>query len=174
MGERFRLARVDLEDGQEPRHVEGGLDLFAHVQELQLGPEPLRGLEPGHELSEPGAVEEAHLGEVQQDPLPALGQELVDTLAQDLVAQARGEAALEVEDDDLVRSCASRRASALTQHPAQSPRVALDDVAITGLAQEGLEELASLLLEQRVSTAAFWLAKAAGSNPLRSRTRRTA
>ena len=33
----------------------------------------------------------------------ALGEELVDRLAQDLVAEARGQAALEVEDDDVLR-----------------------------------------------------------------------
>ena len=62
-----------------------------------------RGLEPGHELPHPRAVEERDLREVEEDPAAALGEQLVDRLAQDLVAEARGEAALEVEDHDVLR-----------------------------------------------------------------------
>ena len=66
-----------------------------------MGPETLGGAEPRHQLPHPRAVEEGDLREVQEDLLPVLGQELVHRLAEDLVAEARGQLALHVDDDDV-------------------------------------------------------------------------
>ena len=63
---------------------------------------PNRVRQARDELADAGAVDERHLGEVEEDPSAPLREQLVDRVAQDLVAQAGGEPALEVDDDDVL------------------------------------------------------------------------
>ena len=51
-------------------------------------------------LAEARAVEEGHLGQVDDDVALALGQKLVDGLTKELIAEPGGQLALEVQDDD--------------------------------------------------------------------------
>ena len=48
----LRLVVVDLEGRQQPRHVERAVDALADVQQLELGLEAPRGLEPRHQLAD--------------------------------------------------------------------------------------------------------------------------
>ncbi len=83
--------------------MEALADALVQVQELQLRPEPLADLVARHELARSRAVDRGHLGEIEQNLLPALGEKLVHDAPQDLVADPREEAALEVDDHDVLR-----------------------------------------------------------------------
>ena len=99
--QRLRLGLVDAEHRQEVRESECLSNAVLRLQKAERRAEPLRRLQALHELAKAIAVDVVHVGEVEQDLLVALVQELFDEARQQLIADAHREAALKIDDDHI-------------------------------------------------------------------------
>src|SRR5205807_10667003 len=70
-------------------------------EQPQRRAETLGGLEALHQLSQAVAVDVIHVREIQEDLARPLVEQLLDQAREHLLADADGEAALEVDDDDV-------------------------------------------------------------------------
>src|ERR1019366_4529191 len=102
VSEGHALLVVDLEDGEQIGEVQALAHALVQVQELQLRSKPLADRVARHELPRARAVDGGHLGEVEEDLLPALGEKLVHDVAENLVADSHEELPREVDDHDVV------------------------------------------------------------------------
>ena len=133
-------------------------------------------LSPATSSPRPALSMKRDLGQVQQDLPPALGQQLVDGVAQDLVAQARGELALEVDDDDVAGAC--RISTCMVSSLARAaqgvrPPLAPGSACAPPACRRGRAASRRSSAREAVR-AAFSFSKAAGSNAFFSSTRTTA
>src|SRR5205085_3535056 len=71
------------------------------LEQAQRCAEALRSLEALHELAQAVAVDVIHVRKIEEDLARPLVQELLDQAREHLFADADGETALEVDDDDV-------------------------------------------------------------------------
>jgi len=98
---RSKFVVFDVEDGVELGDVEDVLDFLGEVEELEFAAGVADGGVAADQFTDAGAVDVVDAGEVKDDFLFALGDEMVDGVAEvaDLVAQ--NDASGDVEDGDV-------------------------------------------------------------------------
>src|SRR5271170_3948048 len=91
----------NIEDGVELGDVEDVLDFLGEVEEFEFAAGVADGGEAADEFSHAGAVDVLDAGKVQDDFLFALGDEIVDGVAEVADFFAEDDASVDVEDGDV-------------------------------------------------------------------------
>ena len=91
----------DVEDGVELGDVEHVVDFLGEVEELEFASGVAQGRETGDEFADSGAVEVVDMGEIEDDFLFALCDEIANRVAQFADLGAEDDAPLDVEDGDV-------------------------------------------------------------------------
>ncbi len=91
----------DVEHGVELGDVEDVVNFFGEAEEFEFAARVADGGEAADQFADAGGVDVIDAGEIEDDFFLAVGDELVDGLAEASGFVAEGDAAVEVEDGDV-------------------------------------------------------------------------
>jgi hypothetical protein len=98
----FEFVVADIEDGVELGDVEHVVHFLREVEQLEFASGVANGYEAAHKLADTGTVDVVDTGQVENDFLFVLTEEVADGAAQRVQLVAEDNAPVEVEDRDVI------------------------------------------------------------------------
>ncbi|HEX7579594.1 MAG TPA: hypothetical protein VF580_06310, partial [Thermoanaerobaculia bacterium] len=95
------LVAVDLEEGEQAAEMQRRPHPLVEVEDPKARSEMARRLQIGDQLADSGAIDRRDPGEVEEDLLPVFREELVDDVAEDLVADSADQATGHIDDNEI-------------------------------------------------------------------------